>query len=929
MLIRSYIRFGSLGRLLFSLVAGWLTTMASPGQAQTTLNVTNFGAVGDAVHFFVTTTSNSVLVTTTNQLSSADIGKAIEVFGAGAVTTPPYCQDMLGTITNVVNSTNIYISQIAQATLTNTFALYGHDNHTNFQNAVNACAGDSNDTINIPAGHYFLSCPYQSSDALYAGVVLKGGGLHFVGAGTNVTILTSQGAWLLQSGNCTRGALFDIYVPITNDYPVSFGNMTFDGGVSNGLTSNQGYPASATTGQGWDGTHHAIAHVGGYGANFTSELWTNMLFTHWRGEMVISTDGSTNGNLSIFNCAFVDGNATAMNVYQSQIVSNCLFSGLYETFEFYQSQYTNTSFFENNLITNITGGGCAFNGALTNKLIPTYNVFNNVWYLPAGNGIQTTPGCNINITGNTFYNAATTIALGVSGYQGTFINSNIVVTFNTFSNCFYGIGIEGGGQNEVADVQVVSNTFYGSGGSSSFATGYGWSTNVSFANNLISGVNYAFYSASLGGQWFLDSLSDTYTPVQSTGAANTTNALSYAYGAQQITWSQYTTATYQIDDSSPAQIPTGAEMTVSNLTSSSTVSLLTSSTRSVTPISMTGGYSAIFRWTNGAWMNISNATNATAMIQVTPGIIAYGTLLSGTSKTNSFTVQNVGSGTLSGTASVGAPFSILSGGSYSLGSNQSQTVTVVFSPAAASNYNQSVTFTGGAGTNATVSGSATNAPVLNPTIKVTPGSIAYGTILSGTSKTNSFTVQNVGTGTLSGTASVGAPFSIVSGGNYSLGSNQSQTVTVSFSPTVASNYNQSVTFTGGNGTNATVAGAATNVPPTVSAISANVPDVDTNMAGFQIYVGTTVQLSATASAPNGDALTWQWLYSTNGGSQIVYQTGSGTAPTNSFTYPFGTAGSTYVWTLQVTDSQTQLSAQSQLTLSVVLKPPQGLTIMPN
>ena len=114
--------------------------------------------------------------------------------------------------------------------------------------------------------------------------------------------------------------------------------------------------------------------------------------------------------------------------------------------------------------------------------------------------------------------------------------------------------------------------------------------------------------------------------------------------------------------------------------------------------------------------------------------------LEGTGRTNSFTVENVGNGTLSGTASVSAPFSIVSGGSYNLGAGQSQTVVVVFSPAVASNYNQSVTFTGGSGTNVTVSGSATNAPATTPILQVTPGSIAYGTILSGTGKTNSFTV---------------------------------------------------------------------------------------------------------------------------------------------------------------------------------------------
>jgi hypothetical protein len=310
--------------------------------------------------------------------------------------------------------------------------------------------------------------------------------------------------------------------------------------------------------------------------------------------------------------------------------------------------------------------------------------------------------------------------------------------------------------------------------------------------------------------------------------------------------------------------------------------------------------------------------NTVPILQVTPGSIAYGTLLVGTSKTNSFTVQNIGTGTLSGTASVaGAPFSIVSGGSYNLGAGQTQAVVVAFSPTVANNYNQSVTFTGGNGTNTTVTGSATNAPAPTPVLQVTPGSIGYGTLLVGTSKTNSFTVQNIGTGTLSGTASVaGAPFSIVSGGSYNLGAGQAQAVVVAFSPTVANNYNQSVTFTGGNGTNTTVTGSATNAPPvlpTVSAINVNTTDVDLSLPGLQIYVGTTVQFSATAT----NAQTWQWSYAINGGTPVVY-TNSTSAITNiSYFFDTNAISNSYVWTLVVSNGQAWAESQTNLEVEAI------------
>jgi hypothetical protein len=126
--------------------------------------------------------------------------------------------------------------------------------------------------------------------------------------------------------------------------------------------------------------------------------------------------------------------------------------------------------------------------------------------------------------------------------------------------------------------------------------------------------------------------------------------------------------------------------------------------------------------------NSSSGGSTNPVIQVAPGRIVYGMVLGGTSVTNSFTVKNAGGGTLSGTANVGAPFSIVSGGSYNLSSNQSQTVLVVFSPTVASNYNQVVALTGGGGTNATVSGSATNALVLAPSITNSPAGQASGVV---------------------------------------------------------------------------------------------------------------------------------------------------------------------------------------------------------
>ena len=67
----------------------------------------------------------------------------------------------------------------------------------------------------------------------------------------------------------------------------------------------------------------------------------------------------------------------------------------------------------------------------------------------------------------------------------------------------------------------------------------------------------------------------------------------------------------------------------------------------------------------------------------------------------------MGSGKLVGTATVPAPFKILSGGDYKLKENEAQIVTVTYTPSGAAFDTETVTFTGGGGSTATVNGKLT------------------------------------------------------------------------------------------------------------------------------------------------------------------------------------------------------------------------------
>jgi hypothetical protein len=108
----------------------------------------------------------------------------------------------------------------------------------------------------------------------------------------------------------------------------------------------------------------------------------------------------------------------------------------------------------------------------------------------------------------------------------------------------------------------------------------------------------------------------------------------------------------------------------------------------------------------------------------------------------------------------------------------------------------------------------------------------------------------------------------------------------------------------------------TGAAPTVSAIAQNPADADTGVPGLQVVAGSTVEYAASASGATGDALTWGWMLSSNGGATTLVRSGSNGISPVLFTYPSNGAGSVYWWTLTVTDAVTLAVSRSQLTVGV-------------
>lgn len=209
-------------------------------------------------------------------------------------------------------------------------------------------------------------------------------------------------------------------------------------------------------------------------------------------------------------------------------------------------------------------------------------------------------------------------------------------------------------------------------------------------------------------------------------------------------------------------------------------------------------------------VSLKRSCTAGPSITVTPSTLDFGSVDVGDEETRTFTVKNAGGGVLEGAVSgLAFPFTVVSGGSYSLESGESQSVRVQFSPVSSTSGVQVDTarFSGGGGANRTVRGEA-------PLISLSPASLDFGSVDLNNSSQRSIIVTNAGAGVLKGSVSgLAGPFSVVSGGNYELSAGESQTVRMQYSPTTAGQHEDFARFSGGGGLAVRVAGEGVERPP--------------------------------------------------------------------------------------------------------------------
>ncbi len=190
-----------------------------------------------------------------------------------------------------------------------------------------------------------------------------------------------------------------------------------------------------------------------------------------------------------------------------------------------------------------------------------------------------------------------------------------------------------------------------------------------------------------------------------------------------------------------------------------------------------------------------------------------------TSLTQSFTITNTGGGTLSGTVSETCDdFDIAAGsGEYNLTHGQATTVTVQFTPQ--SEGTKTCTIETGASCETDISCSGIGTPVPPVCSVSSETALDFGQIqINQVSEPQSFTITNIGGGTLAGTVSVDcAEFEIIAGGgDYSLPSGESVTVTIRFVPQSEGTENCTIGIGASCSLDLAVNGTGTAIPPECS-----------------------------------------------------------------------------------------------------------------
>ncbi len=185
-------------------------------------------------------------------------------------------------------------------------------------------------------------------------------------------------------------------------------------------------------------------------------------------------------------------------------------------------------------------------------------------------------------------------------------------------------------------------------------------------------------------------------------------------------------------------------------------------------------------------------------IEVLPASLSFDIVTVSEYSQKTFTITNTGTAVLN-ISSITAPdgFTVDKSTNFTVSTNDSQVVTVAFSPTDIKSYSGNITINSDDSDEpqVIVSVSGTGAPAPAPEIEVLPASLSFGSVTVSASSQKTFTIRNTGTNLLN-ISGITAPdgFTVDKSTAFTVSENDSQVVTVTFSPTDVKSYIGNITI---------------------------------------------------------------------------------------------------------------------------------------
>lgn len=316
---------------------------------------------------------------------------------------------------------------------------------------------------------------------------------------------------------------------------------------------------------------------------------------------------------------------------------------------------------------------------------------------------------------------------------------------------------------------------------------------------------------------------------------------------QQVTVTNTGNAAVQISKITPS----GAGFAVSGLTAPATLNPSQTTTLSVSfaPAatgSVTGSV-VITSNANGSPLTIAlSGTGAQAGLSVTPASFAFGSVVEGQTKSQSFTVTNTGTATLTiaQIAANGSGFSISGLNTpATLAAGQSTTFSALFAPTAAGSLSGSVVISSNAPNSPNAVALSGTGAAASVTLSANPASVSFTGVTVGSSGSSSVTITNSGNTSLTiSQVSVNAKDFAASGIStpLTLSAGQNAVMNVSFKPTASEQISGNISVASSQGASAVipVAGGGIQAALTVTPSSVNFGNVSVGSPNSQ-----TIQLT--------------------------------------------------------------------------------------